>query len=575
MKRRVLSLLLALVLLVSAFPVSARAEETEEKGKVTFVEIPTASSDAAQELPKAAVHSTASSAGAAIRSALKNRQSNIEFYYRVAVSSTNAQLQALVDSIMEAAFTHNGKSNEGDYLRFHTYANPYWKVNGSYYPGDTYLNAKFTLEVEYSSTASQESTVTSQVSSLISSLNPTGTNYQKLKTVYDWMCNNIRVNGYVEDSAYNAIVNREAGQAGFATLLYRLCLEMGLKGRIIRSADGAYLWNISNTGNLFYNMYPWHDVQTGTRNKFLVSNATLGYTRASAYNTSSFNSSYKMGSYDYNPYTAATIVTQPKSVSVANGKTAKVTVVASGEGLTYQWYVKNPGGSSYSKSSITGSSYSCPMDSSRNGRKVYCKITDRFGNSVTSSVATLSMSRTALKITSQPVSVTVAKGATAKVTVKAVGDGLTYRWYYKDAGSSSYTYTSSFKGNTYSVEMTSARNGRRVLCKVYDKYGNMVQSDSALLKMKQTVKITSQPQSVTVAKGATAKVTVKATGDGLTYRWYYKDAGSSEYVYTSSFKGNTYSVTMTAARNGRRVLCRVYDKYGNSVKSNSALLKMK
>ena len=123
--------------------------------------------------------------------------------------------------------------------------------------------------------------------------------------------------------------------------------------------------------------------------------------------------------------------------------------------------------------------------------------------------------------------------------------------------------------------MTSARNGRRVLCKVYDKYGNMVQSDSALLKMKQTVKITSQPQSVTVAKGATAKVTVKATGDGLTYRWYYKDAGSSEYVYTSSFKGNTYSVTMTAARNGRRVLCRVYDKYGNSVKSNSALLKMK
>lgn len=575
MKRRVLSLLLALVLLVSAFPVSAQAEETEEKGKVTFVEIPTASSDAAQELPKAAVHSTASSAGAAIRSALKNRQSNIEFYYRVAVSSTNAQLQALVDSIMEAAFTHNGKSNEGDYLRFHTYANPYWKVNGSYYPGDTYLDAKFTLEVEYSSTASQESAVTSQVSSLISSLNPTGTNYQKLKTVYDWMCNNIRVNGYVEDSAYNAIVNREAGQAGFATLLYRLCLEMGLKGRIIRSADGAYLWNISNTGNLFYNMYPWHDVQTGTRNKFLVSNATLGYTRASAYNTSSFNSSYKMGSYDYNPYTAATIVTQPKSVSVANGKTAKVTVVASGEGLTYQWYVKNPGGSSYSKSSVTGSSYSCPMDSSRNGRKVYCKITDRFGNSVTSSVATLSMSRTALKITSQPVSVTVAKGATAKVTVKAVGDGLTYRWYYKDAGASSYTYTSSFKGNTYSVEMTAARNGRRVLCKVYDKYGNMVQSDSALLKMKQTVKITSQPQSVTVAKGATAKVTVKATGDGLTYRWYYKDAGSSEYVYTSSFKGNTYSVTMTAARNGRRVLCRVYDKYGNSVKSNSALLKMK
>ena len=39
--------------------------------------------------------------------------------------------------------------------------------------------------------------------------------------------------------------------------------------------------------------------------------------------------------------------------------------------------------------------------------------------------------------------------------------------------------------------------------------------------------ITSQPKSVVAAKGATAKVTLKATGDGLSYTWYYKDAESS------------------------------------------------
>ena len=122
--------------------------------------------------------------------------------------------------------------------------------------------------------------------------------------------------------------------------------------------------------------------------------------------------------------------------------------------------------------------------------------------------------------------------------------------------------------------MTDARNGRQVYCRVYDKYGNMVQSNTATLTM-GVVKITQQPTSVTVAKGAMATVSVKASGDGLTYRWYFKDKGSSSFIYTSTFTGNTYSVSMTDARNGRQVYCRVYDKYGNVVQSNTVLLSMK
>lgn len=36
---------------------------------------------------------------------------------------------------------------------------------------------------------------------------------------------------------------------------------------------------------------------------------------------------------------------------------------------------------------------------------------------------------TPLKITKQPVSVTVSSGTTAKVDVDATGEGLTYKWY--------------------------------------------------------------------------------------------------------------------------------------------------
>ena len=265
----------------------------------------------------------------------------------------------------------------------------------------------------------------------------------------------------------------------------------------------------------------------------------------------------------------AAITTQSKNVSVANGETAKVTVGATGDGLKYTWYIKNAGGSKFSKSSITSATYSVAMSDKADGRQVYCVITDQYGNSVTTDTVTLSM-KTELKITKQPVDVCVKNGETVTVKVTAVGDGLTYKWYFKDAGASSYKLTTTFKGNTYTTTMTDARAGRRVLCKVYDKYGNMVQTKSVLLS--QAVRITKQPVDVCVANGKTATVKVVAKGDGLTYKWYFKDAGASSYKLTTSFTGNTYSITMTDARAGRRVLCKVYDKYGNMVKSSSALL---
>ncbi|MBE6037870.1 MAG: leucine-rich repeat domain-containing protein [Anaerofustis stercorihominis] len=268
------------------------------------------------------------------------------------------------------------------------------------------------------------------------------------------------------------------------------------------------------------------------------------------------------------------ITSQPKNVAVASGATAKVTLTATGEGLTYKWYFKNAGSNKFSyTSSFTGNSYSVKMDASRDGRQVYCVVTDKYGNSVQSATATLSMS--GVKITSQPKSVTVAKGATAKVTLTATGEGLTYKWYFKNTGSSKFSYTSSFTGNSYSVKMDESRSGRQVYCVVTDKYGNSVQSDTVTLSMGGAVAITTQPKSVTVAKGTTAKVTVSAIGEGLTYKWYFKNAGASKFSYTSSFTGDSYSVKMDASRDGRQVYCVVTDKYGNSVRSNTVTLSMK
>lgn len=167
---------------------------------------------------------------------------------------------------------------------------------------------------------------------------------------------------------------------------------------------------------------------------------------------------------------------------------------------------------------------------------------------------------------------TAPSGKTAKVTVKATGEKLKYTWYYKNKGDAKFAKTTAFTGATYSVAMSSARNGRQVYCVVSDRNGNKVQTPVTTLRMGNPVKVTAQPKTGYAKEGATVKTTVKATGDGLKYTWYIKNAGGSKYTKSSVTKA-TYSATMSDKVHGRRVYCVVSDKYGNTVKTDTVLLR--
>ena len=90
----------------------------------------------------------------------------------------------------------------------------------------------------------------------------------------------------------------------------------------------------------------------------------------------------------------ATITTQPKSVSIAEGKTASFTVNASGVDLKYQWQSCPSGSSTWSNSSESGSkteTLSIQGTQAKNGYKYRCIVTDGMGNKVTSNSATLTV----------------------------------------------------------------------------------------------------------------------------------------------------------------------------------------
>lgn len=270
--------------------------------------------------------------------------------------------------------------------------------------------------------------------------------------------------------------------------------------------------------------------------------------------------------------TALKITKQPSSVTAPKGKEAKVTVSATGDGLKYYWYYKNAGDSKYTRTTaFKSNTYTVTMSSARSGRRVYCKIVDKYGNSVKTNSVVLYMGNP-LKITKQPSSVGVLNGETAKVSFTAKGDGLKYYWYYKNKGDSKFTRTTSFTSNYYKVTMSNDRSGRQVYCLVKDKYGNKVKTDVAVLSKGTPVKITEQPSSVTVHKGETAKVSFTAKGDGLKYKWYYKDEGKSSFSSTKTFSGNYYTAEMTSKREGRQVYCVVEDKYGNKAKTKTVTL---
>ena len=267
------------------------------------------------------------------------------------------------------------------------------------------------------------------------------------------------------------------------------------------------------------------------------------------------------------------ITKQPVDVTVKQGETAKVTVKATGDGLTYKWYYANKGSTKFTlTNSFKGNSYYVTMNSTRAGRRIYCVITDKHGNSVTTDIVTLGM-ETQLEIVKQPVDVLVSSGEQARLTVKATGDGLTYKWYYANKGSTKFTLTNSFKGSAYYVTMNSARAGRRVYCVITDKYGNSVQTDTVTLRSK--VSIITQPSDAFAANGEKATVSVKAIGEGLTYKWYYANEGSTKFTSTNSFKGSSYYVTMNEIRDGRQIYCVITDRYGNQVTTSVVTLHAK
>ncbi len=184
------------------------------------------------------------------------------------------------------------------------------------------------------------------------------------------------------------------------------------------------------------------------------------------------------------------LLSQPQSQTVTEGETVKLTAMATGEDLEYQWQYCNAKGSNWYNSGMTGSktaTLTVTATTGRNGQKYRCVVTDANGNTVTSEAATLTV-KAKLDLIRQPESQTASKGETVKFTVTATGEGLSYQWQYCSAKGSKW-YNSGMTGSktaTLTVAATTARNGQKYRCVVSDADGNTLTSDVAMLTVSES-----------------------------------------------------------------------------------------
>ena len=259
-------------------------------------------------------HDNPQDAGLELREGMMNRVETVTVNFQT-TTYTETYIKSMMREIVAAATAHTGTPNEGDYLKWQ-YGG--WECSVSGYVTNNVYYLGFTYTMPYYTTAAQENEMDAAVAALLADLAPAGTDYQKVKTVYDWICDNVSYdhknlndNTYkLKHTAYAALINETAVCQGYALLLYRLALEMDIDCRLIpgdSDGDGKddHAWNVICLDGLYYNVDATWDASYAASDHyryFLVTDENFpNHARNADYGTTSFYSTYPMGDVDYDP----------------------------------------------------------------------------------------------------------------------------------------------------------------------------------------------------------------------------------------------------------------------------------
>lgn len=219
-------------------------------------------------------------AAAALRDAMKDR----ERYVTVGIYEDvdKESIKTIIGDVFSQAIKHTGKPTEGDYLKFQ-FANYHGKAKTDTYWGEPVVVIRYVIS--YYTDEDQEKQTDKKVKEILKTLDLKGkSDYQKVKAVHDYLCENIEYNyeksgdnkGGKEHTAYGALIEGKAVCQGYATSMYRMLLASGVDCRIIdgegaeaEGLPGYHSWNIVSIDGVYYYVDTTWDDSSGSLDYFL------------------------------------------------------------------------------------------------------------------------------------------------------------------------------------------------------------------------------------------------------------------------------------------------------------------
>ena len=287
------------------------------------------------------------------------------------------------------------------------------------------------------------------------------------------------------------------------------------------------------------------------------------------------------------------IKTQPVNVSAEVGGTATLSVEVEG-GKTpykYQWYGKerNAGGTQWLMvMGMNAATATTPKLNNAGTMELRCEVTDANGKKVTSNTATVEIKEkiAELKIKTQPEGGTKKPGEKMTPFVEAEGgkQPYTYQWEAEN-GNNTWIKVPGATAAALNMGIGESAVGEDLIyrCVVTDANGKSVTSDPAVFKIvaaESPLKIKTQPVSAEVQAGGAFVVSVEAEGGKApyTYQWEARASVATRPMWLKVGENSASLRVLVPSNTEERTVqyrCTVTDAAGNSVTSDVAVIVIK
>ncbi|MBI5008145.1 MAG: hypothetical protein HZB98_00490 [Bacteroidia bacterium] len=258
------------------------------------------------------------------------------------------------------------------------------------------------------------------------------------------------------------------------------------------------------------------------------------------------------------------ITIDPVGDVICEGTTINLSVVATGDALTFEWYkdadpvplVNGPVVQNATTSTLTLSGITQAFEGNYR-----VKVTGTCGTETSAPDAAVTVMQP-VTITSQPVSITHCSGSDATFSVVTTGDVLQYQWQFNNvniplANNADYTVTG--------ATIVNAGNYR---CVITTSECGTVTSSQATLTINPVTSITAHPTPLkNVCAGSNTSFSVTATGVGLTYQWYKNLVSMG-----AGYQTQTLSLNNVTAADAASYTCQVTGTCGGMQVSTPGVL---